>query len=306
MEWFHNKCSGMEDVIHKALNSTQGVKSIYWYCTNCATVRKPIMDKFTEIIMAQKATEQLLTDEIEKREDLERRVTELEKQEKKSDEEIKTYASTTIDNYMKEYPALGDQTKQIEQVRQDQEKNHQELTTSIEKQKEDLEETKRRSLREKNLVLYNVLEDDSETTADLMLADFQKIVDLYSDKVEIKEDDLTAISRLGANRPGQIRPLRITFVQEAKKREVLRNNKDLIMEKEDLKDCTLDCALETKHIHVYVAPDRTEMQRKTDKKLRLELKARKRAGESNIVIRNEKIVPFRAVAQSSWASVHRG
>ena len=262
------------------------------------------MDKFAEIMIAQKATENLLTEEIEKREELERRVTELENKEKKSDEDIKTYASTTIENYMKEYPAIGDQSQQIEQVRQVQEKNHKELATSIEKQKEDLEESKRRSLREKNLVLYNVLEDDSETTEDLMLADFQKLVDLYRDKVEIKEDDLVAINRLGAKKNGQIRPLRITFVDEAKKREVLRNNRDLVMEKEDLKECA--CDLETKHIHVYVAPDRTEMQRKTDKKLRLELKARKQAGETNIVIRNEKIVPFRSVAQFSWASVHRG
>lgn len=175
------------------------------------------MDKITEVIMAQKETNRMLSDEIANREALEKRVTELENKEKKSADEIKTYASTTIENYIKEYPEIGQQSLKIEKVIKDQEKNHKELTTSIEKQKEDLEEAKRRKLREKNLVFYNVLEDDSDSTEELMLADFHKIADLYVERVVIKENDLTAISRLGAKKNGSIRPLRITFVDEGKK-----------------------------------------------------------------------------------------
>ena len=120
-------------------------------------------------------------------------------------------------------------------------------------------------------------------------------------KVPINPEDITAITRLGVPKQNTIRPIRIIFKEESKKTEVLRNNRDLIIEDDTLKIC--ECENKTKHIHVYVSPDRTELQRKNDKKLSQELKRRKQAGETGLVIRNEKIVPFREMAQPSWASL---
>ena len=56
--------------------------------------------------------------------------------------------------------------------------------------------------------------------------------------------------------------------------------------------------------NIYVSTDRTKKQREEDKKLRDELKRRKLT-EPNLVIRNNRIVPFHQAAQGScsWASV---
>jgi len=134
-----------------------------------------------------------------------------------------------------------------------------------------------------------------------MIKDFNKIKELYENKVQIKEDDITAITRLGAKKETGIRPIRIIFKEESKKTEVLRNNRGLIIYDDNLEICS--CEIKTKHIHAHVSTDRTEIQREKDKKLHLELKRRRNAGETGLVIRNEKIVPFREMARLSWASV---
>ena len=54
---------------------------------------------------------------------------------------------------------------------------------------------------------------------------------------------------------------------------------------------------------IYVAIDRTQKQREAHRKLVEELKSRKRNGEKDLVIRNDKIMPFRDTAQNSWAFI---
>ena len=54
-------------------------------------------------------------------------------------------------------------------------------------------------------------------------------------------------------------------------------------------------------IKVSVSTDKTPKQRETEKRLREEIQARKAQGEQDLVIRNEKIVPFRRSAQKTWA-----
>lgn len=345
--WYHNACEKIEDKIHQALNSAEGVKMIFWYCSKCRTSTKPLIDKIQELTIHLNETKKDLTEEISRREALQETVSEeaikrqglddtvnrwearieaLEQKENKSGDELKTYAAaavetfikdnqgeqtlktyaeTVVETYIKEYPALGEQTQKIDLAVKESQETRKQLGENMVKQKEDIEELNRRRSREKNLILYNLVEDEKETTEQLMLADFEKLVNLYSGKVEIIEEDITAICRLGERKENKSRPLRITFRSEAKRREILRNNKNLILEREELPICSR-CEGDTKHIHVYVSIDRTIQQRDKEKALRAELKRRKNAGEGDLVIRNEKIVPFRPMAQPSWATVYRG
>ena len=257
-------------------------------------------------------------------ENMENRIKKLEEEKIVPDDKIKTFAEAAFEKCVQEYPALTDQSVNFEKFKENnqkllddqrreiiakQEKDLHEMTEDIRKglikstgeEKHDIAEMKRRKYRENNLIFYNVLEDESANTGELMMKDFNKIKNLYEHKVPINPEDITAITRLGVPKQNTIRPIRIIFKEESKKTEVLRNNRDLIIEDDTLKIC--ECENKTKHIHVYVSPDRTELQRKNDKKLSQELKRRKQAGETGLVIRNEKIVPFREMAQPSWASL---
>ena len=74
--------------------------------------------------------------------------------------------------------------------------------------------------------------------------------------------------------------------------EILRKNNDLEITNKNFED-----------IKIYVTTDKTIKQRELEKALREEIKTRKNNGEKDLVIRNEKIVPFRAGAQKSWAAL---
>ena len=341
--WFHvkkEKCQKIKDNIYNALISDEGSKMLYWNCTHCAIVGKPLIDRLSDLIKAVTETETKLEEEKTQRKTLEKQVNNNEvklKEEEirrisledrmidmetrmntneekvlkitdrdKPDDQIKTYTEATVNKLWleKEFPPLEDARikKAIEDQTEDIRQGLRRSTAATkEKQEVEIAEMKRRKSREKNLVFYNVLEEECTSVGDLMKKDFNKIKQLYEDKVQIKEDDITAITRLGAKKEDSIRPIRIIFKEESKKTDVLRNNRGLIIEDDNLEICK--CETKTKHIHVHVSTDRTEIQREIDRKLLLELKRRKKAGETGLVIRNEKIVPFREMTRPSWASV---
>ena len=306
--WYHKKCQKIEDNIYKAIHSQEGQASLYWMCKHCSKVGKPLMDKMSEILLGIKATENKLAEETRERKELQEIVTDygtrlakLENKEEK-EEEMKNVATTAVETYMQEYPPLGEAQSELKKAME--EHNQELLQKTAAKTKEEIDELNRRKTREKNLIFYNVIGDEKATAEEQMLADFNQIAKLYEDKTDIIKDDIFAISRLGQKKDNQIRPVRVSFSDVQKKNEVLRKNRDLMINSDQLETCS--CQLKTKHIHVYVSNDRTLQQRATDKKLRTELKLRREAGEENLVIRNEKIVPFRAAAQPSWATVVAG
>lgn len=89
-----------------------------------------------------------------------------------------------------------------------------------------------------------------------------------------------------------------------KRSQVLRNNRDLKLEGEDLPMCTATyCTNHQKHKHIYVTTDKTKQQREEEKKLRGELKTRREAGDTNLIIRNYKIIP--KPTQTRWADLFK-
>ena len=83
----------------------------------------------------------------------------------------------------------------------------------------------------------------------------------------------------------------------------LRNNKDLTLYDESFPSCSANfCQIEDNHLHIYVSPDKTKQQRDLEKKLRDEVKERKSKGETDISIRNYKIVKTTRT-QSRWVEI---
>ena len=176
------------------------------------------------------------------------------------------------------------------------EKKNEHIRSIVNKElKEKLKTDDEEKLREKkklNLIFFDVTEDAHEKQEDLMLDEFYKIKDALKDKVQFDNEDISHITRIGKKTTGKTRPVLITFKQDELKMKVLRAGKDLKIKNS-----------EGELQRAYISLDRTPKQRETDKKLREEIKARKANGEKDLVIRNEKIVPFRPGAQKSWASL---
>ena len=168
-------------------------------------------------------------------------------------------------------------------------RRHNSIQTAMQEQREEeiLIEKKK-----DNLIIYGMPESASEVKKDEMLEDFRRITKIYDGKVEVKKEDIKHITRLGIKVANQIRPIQIGLASQIKRKELLTKNRDLKLLENDTST------------NIYVSPDLTRKQREADKVLRVELKQRKETNP-NLVIRNNKIVPFRPAAQDSptWASL---
>lgn len=166
------------------------------------------------------------------------------------------------------------------------------INAHMQEKNKDEEEAKLREKKKMNLIFFNIPEEDGDSVIDKMKADFNKIKEAYEDKVELKEADIINVIRIGKKTFGKERPVILTFKSDDKRMEVLRKNKDI-------KYITEDGEI----IRIFVSTDKTIKQRQTEAALREEIKNRVDAGEANLVIRNERIVPFRSGAQKSWAAL---
>ena len=131
------------------------------------------------------------------------------------------------------------------------------IGVALKKQQADKEEQQRREAKKTSLIVYGIKEIHTEDKTAQMKADFNTIVQLYSDRLEILGEDFSQISRVGNHKPGQIRPIKITCINMEKRNKILTNNKGLKMYDDDYEDCT-SCNSHGKHVHVYVTTDKTK------------------------------------------------
>ena len=205
----------------------------------------------------------------------------------------------------KDFPPLESLEKITSQSKQFSEivLKQQSIDDKLNKQREEKVEEKRIEEKEKNLIVYGIPEKFDDP-GQQMKNDFETINEIYMNRVNIREDDIINIIRLGTKNDDQIRPIKITFESTDKRMKVLRNNKNLVLYDDSFPECKADfCNLKENHKHIYVSTDKTKQQRDTEKTLRQELKERKAKGETNITIRNFKIVKTTVRAYPCWADV---
>ena len=142
--------------------------------------------------------------------------------------------------------------------------------------------------RKYNVVVFNVEESkitESKNapsawyTKELKNADTEKFAEILSESMKVHfkppTNEIKDIIRLGTKKSGSARPLKVTFSNIDIKREVLSKSKLLNA---------------GKHKNVFINPDLTPKQREQDRKLRIELKERRDAGEKDAQIKRGKIV----------------
>lgn len=173
-------------------------------------------------------------------------------------------------------------------IRKRRAKQHHSIQKAIVEQRE--EETLIEKKKD-NLIVFGMPESDAGDKKEEMLNDYNDLKKAYEERVAIETSDITHITRLGV-KGDKPRPILITLAAQNKRRELLTKNMKLKLLKNN------------QSTEIYVSPDLTKKQREAGKILRDELKERKKT-DKNLVIRNNKIVPFRPAAQATqtWASL---
>ena len=178
------------------------------------------------------------------------------------------------------------------------------INVAIQKQSDQTQEDQRKAANANNLIVYGAPELDTDDVANEMKADFALIKHLYDGKATLAESDIANLTRIGNKKANVTRPIRITFKSLEKRKEILINNQDLLIQGEEHKMC--NCTKNPgKHIHVNITTDKTKLEREAEKKLRQELKQRREAGEEEIIIKYGKIVSKTEQRQNTprWSDV---
>ena len=133
-----------------------------------------------------------------------------------------------------------------------------------------------RDRRKSNLVIYGLPESTLASSTERQQQDTKKFCDLVKHEFKISNLDINKSYRLGKYNENNVRPLLVIILDNQARSYLLRNAK------------SLRCS--NTYQNVYISPDLTPKERETNKLLRHELRTRKEAGETNLVIRHGKII----------------
>mgnify|MGYP006185620235 CR=1 FL=1 len=295
LQWICFTCSGVLREVYNLANEKE--TTVDYICKPC----KEELPQIREIVAMKKRQNQLIEQVNQEAETNKLFRTQQIETNNQYNVRINALEQLVQDKSLKDYPPLttfanvSAQANTLKKVLTDQAA----LDRKVKAQEHTLKEDKRKESKENNLVVYGIPEN-TDDDAQQMIEDFKIIKQLYETKATLHSRDLTQITRLGT-KDEKIRPIRLTFANPEKRKEILRNNKNLVLEDAAFETCTASfCNDHSKHKHIYVSPDKTWQQREDEKKLRAELKIRK-STEEDLIIRNGKIV--KKTTRARWVDV---
>ena len=281
--YYHIRCVGVSDEKLKILDDAD----THWYCSICNIAAGKLKAQVTV----------LEANYLELKSDLDTVTTNLQVQTDK--------LKQVEDNFTKDLTAkFSNLQSQIDELKKDTSEPEMNnlsspkldvpkirslITDEIKEFKRDDEELKLQEKKKNNLIFFKVPEKVFETNDELLIDDFNKLKQAC-EPIEIQEKDISQLFRIGKKTTEKTRPIVVTFKDEELRMKVLKKSRDMELKTED-----------GEIIKLSVSTDKTPKQRETERKLREEIAQRKAQGEQNLVIRNEKIVPFRQSAQRTWA-----
>jgi len=138
-----------------------------------------------------------------------------------------------------------------------------------------LDEHRERDQRATNIIVYGVEEPSEEEASVRKISDLQTARDLCTE-LGVNPSNITRSVRLGEKSLDKPRPWKIILSSASSQKELLRN--------------TWKLESSERFSAASINPDMTKEQREQRRKLVGELKERKRKGEKNLRIRNDRIV----------------
>lgn len=228
-EWYHKKCSGLDDNTFECLSRNAACD---WTCETC----------FSFGIERKKET---------------------------------TKIDKMFETMMTKFCEIVERLDKIEKRRENDETNLDKLIDKKVEQKveEVLEERREGEKRTNNIIISNFpeIEEDSGNNEE------ECMVRYFENEAPVKKSDIAKAYRLGKKRDGKPRLLKVELKDKETKEQIkqaaIRINKG-----KEFKQRT------------YVNDDLTPKQREKEAHLRRELKSRREAGESDLIIRNGQIV----------------
>ena len=140
-----------------------------------------------------------------------------------------------------------------------------------------MDEYRDRERRKLNLIFHKISESKSEEATVRKFED-TKFVQKVANEIGVKQLEIVEVVRLGQHRNDNVRLLKVQVGNLSLKRLLLSNAKKLrLSSSEPLRK-------------VFITPDLSLQERKVQRDLRSELKRRKDAGESDLIIRKGQIV----------------
>ena len=267
---WHTACCGLDGLTQAPINKLIAKK---WKCPRCFKFSDEIPAEMKE----QNKPSQLSTEMVESIISIVNSTVE---------ENLKTLL--TPENLENE-PEQAENHEDFIPVDRRRRKRHNSIQVAIQEQREEeiLIEKKK-----DNLIIYGVPELPTDDKKEEMNEDFRRVKKVYAGKVVLQKEDLSHMTRLGIKENGKTRPIQITLVSQNKRTEMLTKNMNLKLLEND------------ESTNIYVSTDRTKKQRAEYKALKKVLDEKKKTNP-NLVIRNNKIVPFRPAAQAAptWASL---
>ena len=300
LQWICFPCSGISKELFDFANTTES--EIAYICKACKDELPQVRD-----IIVMKQKQEALSEKVNTEAQVNKRfrvqqvtVNQLYDKRLQDIEEIIRDKKLADKNF----PTLPVLTVQAETIKQVVAKQ-QTLQRKVEAQKVHHEEEKRREDNQNSLIVYGVPEH-AENETDQMKEDFNTVKHIYDGKATLNSRDFIHILRLGKTKdPVKIRPIKLVFANQEKRLEILRNNKNLVLEGDEFAPCSAEFCEDKagKHKHIYVSPDKTKQQREEEKKLREELKRRKETEEDpDLIIRNGKIIK-KTATRARWVDL---
>ena len=139
-----------------------------------------------------------------------------------------------------------------------------------------LDEYMDRERRRHNLVIYGMPESSDSTSTELGTNDQTRFSNLVRSQFNTENINISKAIRIGRSTNGRPRPLLVTLLDDSSRRYILQNAKSL--------------RNNSTYNNVYISPDLTPKEREINRQLHTELKRRKQAGETNLMIKRGKII----------------
>ena len=279
---FHYDCIGISKTNYNSIRKLAAV-GVRWLCAMC--LKKPISEKSSLEVIKASFQEEFLS------------IT------KAFDSKLDDLKSSFLGKFESQQQLntevltknLDIQSKTGEVMNQLNE-NMASLKVNVEQNKIDKSEDKIKESKKFNIMLFKLPESNITDPLEAYNGDFNKVMEAIDPKKTLRNGDIVELYRLGKKVDDKIRPIVIKV-------------KTLDLKEEILKLRNPSCIIDNKSTRVYLAPDRTKKEVAERKILVEELNRRKDEGETNLIIRGDKIVerrPFRFTPNDFYKSQGAG
>ena len=302
-DWFHTSCQAIPKPAIKALEKFE---CLAWLCASCKSelknknrraqiqLNESLETKINQLEESLKSHMELVSNSIRAQENLvQDQASKVEKSlhlcEKLANEQVKALEKSFQRQTASYADAVKGTCNEVTKVVQSQmallpkssavsnKNDAQDLSRA-------LDEHMDREKRKANLVIHNLPEQEGNSFAERSEKDLALFTSMIKDVLKLRVSSSRSF-RVGKKQENRPRLLIVTLDNPASKHDILK--------------CAPQLRNSAEYGNIYISPDLTQKEREVNRKLREELASRRRAGESNLIIRGGRIIPGPARDSSS-------